>query len=90
MWLVQMLPQISKMSIHLHVWHIYFHLSEMDMQSTTILCKYVPHTNVLPNFAFVETFAAMTYLFKYIKYAKRIANSQVILITKQTLQLNLH
>jgi hypothetical protein len=40
------------------------------MRRTTILCKYVTHANVLPNFMFVATFAAMAYLFKHFKYAK--------------------
>jgi len=40
------------------------------MQNTTILCKYVMHTNVLTYFMFAVTYAVNKYLFKYFKYAK--------------------
>ena len=50
---------------------LHFRLSEMDMQSTTILCKYVTHTYALTYFKFVGRFAAIAYLFKYFEYAER-------------------
>jgi hypothetical protein len=40
------------------------------MRNTTILCKYVMHTNALTYFTFAVTYAVNEYLFKYFKYAK--------------------
>jgi len=48
------------------------------MQSTTILCKYFRHANVLTYFTYAETFVVNSYLFKYFRYAKGYDNTRLM------------